>query len=119
MTDQIQNFDEFIAWLEQDGLSAKKSKRLWRKKIFTNLVNNESKTIENYEDFLLHKKLKNIVGKSINYQDIVAIICDYKITMQYYVFTTYISKYVIKVKIDSLDDFIEKCIDSTMSQHEY
>jgi len=118
VTNEIKNFDEFIVWLEQDGISAKKSKRLWRKKIFTNLINNESKTRENYEDFLIHKKLKNIVGKNVVHENIDATICDFKITMLHYIFTTCVSKCIIKVKIDSLNDFIEKCIENTVGHHE-
>ena len=36
---QFDDFDEFIQWLKEDGLKPKKSGRLWRKKIFSNLYN--------------------------------------------------------------------------------
>ena len=65
MKQNYEDFDEFIAWLKNDGLKPFKSERIWKKKIFTNLINNHIKTLENYYDFLKDKKIKN-VGDSIN-----------------------------------------------------
>lgn len=111
MKDQIQNFDEFITWLKIDGLKPKKSERLWRKKIFSNLMNQEVKTLENYQDFIIEKKIKKLVGKTVRYKNINETICDYKIITNYYIFITCISKSIINVEHDMLDVFIKECIE--------
>lgn len=49
-------FDEFYNWLKADGLTPRKSERLYKKTIFGNLSNDDSKTIENFKDFLEDKK---------------------------------------------------------------
>ncbi|MFW2597803.1 hypothetical protein ACN9JZ_03690 [Aliarcobacter butzleri] len=49
-------FNEFYTWLKADGLKAKKSERLHKKIIFKNLSNDDSKTLENFNDFLQDKK---------------------------------------------------------------
>lgn len=53
-------FDEFIQWLKLDGLKPKKSERLWKKTIFTHLLNRDKKTLENWEDFMEDFNLKQI-----------------------------------------------------------
>ena len=65
---KYQDFEEFIAWLKHDGLKAKSSERLWKKKIFSNLNNGDKRTKANYNDFLEDKKLKNLLGKILIYQ---------------------------------------------------
>jgi hypothetical protein len=46
-------FDEFIQWLIRDGLTPKKSERLWRKTIYSRLLNGHKNTKENWEDFMV------------------------------------------------------------------
>ena len=53
---KVELFDEFYNWLVNDGLKAKKSERLHRKKIFASLMANKEMTLENFKDFLAYKK---------------------------------------------------------------
>lgn len=53
---KVELFDEFYNWLVADGLKAKKSERLHRKKIFASLMANKEMTIDNFKDFLANKK---------------------------------------------------------------
>lgn len=46
-------FDEFIQWLKRDGLTPRKSERLWKKTIFSRLRNGHKNTKENWEDFMV------------------------------------------------------------------
>ena len=70
MKNSYEDFDEFIEWLKRDGLKPKTSERLWRKKIFSNLQNGHRKSLVNYEDFLLYKKLNSLLKKHVVYKDI-------------------------------------------------
>lgn len=54
----LEQFDQFIEWLKQDGLKPRKSERLWRKTIFARFLNRDKKTIENWEDFMIYQKTK-------------------------------------------------------------
>lgn len=45
-------FDEFINWLKLDGLTPKKSERLWKKTILARLINGHKNTKDNWEDFM-------------------------------------------------------------------
>ena len=49
---KIEKFEDFYKWLKEDGLVAKRSERLLKKRIFRNLLGGEEMTIENFEDFL-------------------------------------------------------------------
>ncbi len=53
---KIELFDKFYDWLKADGLKAKKSERLHRKKIFASLMANKEMTLDNFKDFLAYKK---------------------------------------------------------------
>lgn len=53
---KIKFFDEFYNWLKSDGLKPIKSERLHKKVIFANLNNGDSKTEENFSDFLQSKE---------------------------------------------------------------
>lgn len=53
-------FDEFIQWLKLDGLTPKKSERLWKKTIFAHLLHDDKKTLDNWEDFMEDFNLKQI-----------------------------------------------------------
>lgn len=57
MIDQkVKLFDEFYNWLVDDGLKAKKSERLHRKKIFASLLADNKMTLDNFNDFLQDKE---------------------------------------------------------------
>lgn len=73
---KIEKFEAFFQWLKKDGLVAKRSERLLKKRIFRNLLGNEEMTMENFEDFLEDEEkileklrtkeiLENIVGKRV------------------------------------------------------
>lgn len=49
---KIEKFEAFYQWLKEDGLVARRSERMLKKRIFRNLLGNEEMTIENFEDFL-------------------------------------------------------------------
>ena len=53
---KVELFEEFYNWLVADGLKAKKSERLHRKKIFASLMANKEMTLDNFKDFLAYKK---------------------------------------------------------------
>ncbi|MDD3264165.1 MAG: hypothetical protein PHT94_04710 [Candidatus Nanoarchaeia archaeon] len=53
---KVELFDEFYNWLVADGLKAKKSERLHRKKIFASLMANKEMTLDNFKDFLAYKE---------------------------------------------------------------
>ncbi|MCG3695417.1 hypothetical protein [Aliarcobacter butzleri] len=53
---KIKLFDEFYNWLVADGLKAKKSERLHRKKIFASLLVDNKMTLDNFNDFLQDKE---------------------------------------------------------------
>ena len=54
--EKVELFNEFYNWLVADGLKAKKSERLHRKKIFASLIANKEMTLDNFKDFLTYKK---------------------------------------------------------------
>lgn len=56
---KIEKFEAFFQWLKEDGLVAKRSERLLKKRIFRNLLGNEEMTMENFEDFLEEEQTKN------------------------------------------------------------
>lgn len=53
---KVKLFDEFYEWLKLDGLKAKKSERLHKKKIFASLIADNQMTLDNFTDFLEDKK---------------------------------------------------------------
>ena len=76
---KVELFDEFYNWLVADGLKAKKSERLHRKKIFASLMANKEMTLDNFKDFLAYKKedekrafiirIENLESEQIFYLD--------------------------------------------------
>lgn len=73
---KIEKFEAFFQWLKEDGLVARRSERMLKKRIFRNLLGNEEMTMENFEDFLEDEEkilqklrtkeiLENIVGKRV------------------------------------------------------
>lgn len=72
---KIEKFENFYQWLKEDGLVARRSERMLKKRIFRNLLGNEEMTMENFEDFLEEKQMKSkenfeeLYGKKIRYFD--------------------------------------------------
>lgn len=69
---KIELFNKFYNWLKDDGLQAKKSERLYRKKIFASLLANDQMTLDNFNDFLDDIKIqdiRNLENQIINYQN--------------------------------------------------
>lgn len=60
MNVSLEQFNQFIEWLKQDGLKPRKSERLWRKTIFARLVNRDKNTMENWEDFMIYQNKKQV-----------------------------------------------------------
>jgi len=72
-TNEFKNskFEFFYQFIKNDGLVPKKSERLHKKKIYSNLMNNQKMTLENFEDFLVwdqKESIRNIIGEVINYK---------------------------------------------------
>ena len=109
MKQNYEDFDEFITWLKNDGLKPFKSERIWKKKIFANLINNHVKTLENYDDFLKDKKIKTLIGKKTNYQNFDKTICTIEISHTFYTLLLE-DRSVLKVKIEDIDEFITNYI---------
>lgn len=109
MKNEYEDFEEFIIWLKKDGLKPKTSERLWRKKIFSNLQNGHKKSLVNYEDFLLYKKLNSLLGKNVIYQDIDSSISDIR-TENIDCLLIMQDRNRLRIRFDDLDSFIDKYI---------
>lgn len=109
MKQKYEDFDEFIAWLKKDGLKPLKSERIWKKKIFANLLNNHAKSIENYNDFLQDKKLNSLVGKKTTYKDFNKLVCTVEASHDFYTLKLE-DRSILKVKIKDIDEFIKNYI---------
>ncbi|APW64422.1 hypothetical protein LPB137_00535 [Poseidonibacter parvus] len=80
-TNEFKNskFELFYKFIKNDGLVPKKSERLHKKKIYSNLMNNQKMTLENFEDYLVWDKkesIKSIIGEEINYKKLNGQIID-------------------------------------------
>ncbi|MGJ0352587.1 hypothetical protein NG783_04690 [Aliarcobacter cryaerophilus] len=120
---KVELFDEFYNWLVADGLKAKKSERLHRKKIFASLMANKDMTLDNFKDFLAFKKedekrafirrIENLECEQIFYLDYYRYISkveifehlkEFKITTSYFEIN-----HLISCKFSQLEE-IEKLI---------
>ena len=123
---KVELFDEFYNWLVADGLKAKKSERLHRKKIFASLMANKEMTLDNFKDFLAYKKedekrafirrIQNLECEQIFYLDCYRYISkievfehleEFKITTSY--FDNKEINHIITCKFEQLQE-IEKLI---------
>ena len=123
---KVELFDEFYNWLVADGLKAKKSERLHRKKIFASLMANKDMTLDNFKDFLAYKKedkkrafirrIQNLECEQIFYLDCYRYISkievfehleEFKITTSY--FDNKEINHIITCKFEQLQE-IEKLI---------
>lgn len=109
MKQKYEDFDEFIAWLKKDGLKPLKSERIWKKKIFANLLNNHAKSIENYKDFLQDKKMNSLVGQKTTYKDFNKLVCSVESSHNFYTLKLE-DRSILKVKNKDIDEFIKNHI---------
>ena len=105
-------FESFYQFLKSDGLVPKKSERLHKKKIYSNLLNEDQMTIDNFQDFLEFEKketIKNLIGKFINFDNTQSLINDISFldTKSFKVHTT---QRVILIKVEDYENFKEKHI---------
>lgn len=69
---KVELFNKFYDWLKEDGLKPKRSERLHKKKIFTNLLTNDEITLENFKDFLkdeIKNEVRKLIGKNFIYKN--------------------------------------------------
>lgn len=109
MKSEYEDFEDFIEWLKKDGLKPRISERLWRKKIFSNLLNGHKKSLINYEDFLLCQKLNSLLGKSVVYKDIRSSIIEVK-TERIDCLLIMQDRNRLRIRFVDLDSFIDKYI---------
>ena len=129
---KVELFDEFYNWLVNDGLKAKKSERLHRKKIFASLMANKEMTLDNFNDFLAYKKddekrafirrIENLECEQIFYLDCYRYISkieifehleEFKLTTSY--FENKEINHIITCKFSQLEE-IEKLIKKEVLQ---
>ncbi len=129
---KVELFDEFYNWLVADGLKAKKSERLHRKKIFASLMANKEMTLDNFKDFLAYKKddekrafirrIENLECEQIFYLDCYRYISkieifehleEFKLTTSY--FENKEINHIITCKFSQLEE-IEKLIKKEVLQ---
>ncbi len=129
---KVELFDEFYNWLVADGLKAKKSERLHRKKIFASLMANKEMTLDNFKDFLSYKKedekrafirrIENLECEQIFYLDCYRYISKVKIfehLEEFKLSTSYFDNkeinHIITCKFSQLEE-IEKLIKKEVLQ---
>ena len=129
---KVELFNEFYNWLVADGLKAKKSERLHRKKIFASLMANKEMTLDNFKDFLTYKKeeekiafirrIENLECEQIFYLDCYRYISkieinenlkEFKLTTSY--FDNKEINHIITCKFSQLEE-IEKLIKKEVLQ---
>ncbi|AZL54434.1 hypothetical protein EI285_07535 [Aliarcobacter skirrowii] len=116
---KIELFDEFYKWLEADGLKAKKSERLHRKKIFASLIADKQMTLDNFNDFLAYKqeddkrkfimRIENLKGEFMTYKNERNYIENVEINEDEEKFLIYFDNKFMVLKFNQLEE-IEKII---------
>lgn len=116
---KIELFEEFYKWLENDGLKAKKSERLHRKKIFASLIANKQMTLDNFNDFLSYKqeddkrkfimRIENLKGEFMTYKNERNYIENVEINEDEEKFSIYFDNKFMVLKFTQLEE-IEKII---------
>ncbi|OCL96516.1 hypothetical protein AAX29_02055 [Aliarcobacter thereius] len=116
---KIELFDEFYKWLEADGLKAKKSERLHRKKIFASLIADKKMTLDNFNDFLSYKqeddkrkfimRIENLKGEFMTYKNERNYIENVEINEDEEKFSIYFDNKFMVLKFNQLEE-IEKII---------
>lgn len=111
---KIELFDKFYDWLKADGLKAKKSERLHRKKIFASLLANDEMTLENFADFLQDYKKEQILvlkGKIIEINGLPCFIQDIKLESKLDAFTLITDNNIhLKCKTENLTQIEKKIL---------
>lgn len=116
---KIELFEEFYNWLEADGLKAKKSERLHRKKIFASLIADKKMTLDNFNDFLSYKqeddkrkfimRIENLKGEFMTYKNERNYIENVEINEDEEKFSIYFDNKFMVLKFTQLEE-IEKII---------
>lgn len=116
---KIELFEEFYKWLENDGLKAKKSERLHRKKIFASLIADKKMTLDNFNDFLSYKeeddkrkfimRIENLKGEFMTYKNERNYIENVEINEDEEKFSIYFDNKFMVLKFNQLEE-IEKII---------
>lgn len=116
---KIELFEEFYKWLENDGLKAKKSERLHRKKIFASLIADKKMTLDNFNDFLFYKqeddkrkfimRIENLKGEFMTYKNERNYIENVEINEDEEKFSIYFDNKFMVLKFNQLEE-IEKII---------
>ncbi|CAM4003481.1 hypothetical protein [Arcobacter cloacae] len=111
---KIELFDKFYDWLKADGLKAKKSERLHRKKIFASLLANDEMTLDNFADFLQDYKKEQILvlkGKIIEINGLPCFIQDIKLETKLDAFTLITDNNIhLKCKTEDLTQIEKKIL---------
>ncbi|RXK06977.1 hypothetical protein [Halarcobacter bivalviorum] len=112
---KLELFEDFYAWLKNDGLRPKKSERLHKKKIFSNLRANDEMTIENFKDFLndRHKtQIKAMKGLLLKMNGVTSVIQDIVTEDGYETFTLVTEIAHIKCKKEDVEQIKKQIISS-------
>jgi len=102
-------FESFYQFIKNDGLVPKKSERLHKKKIYSNLMNNQSMTLENFEDFLIWDKkesIRSLIGEVINFEGISSIVNDISFIDDEH-FKVHMKERIIRIQIKDFEDFVK------------
>ncbi len=108
-TNEFKNskFESFYQFIKSDGLVPKKSERLHKKKIYSNLMNNQKMTLENFEDFLVWDKkelIRSIIGEVINYKGLNGQVIDVIFEEDDY-FKVHMQEGNIRIQIKDFENF--------------
>ena len=101
-------FDLFIVWLKSDGLCPKKSERLWKKTIFSNLLHDDHKTVANFLDFKQGQLVRMLLNSTVSYSGINSPINNVELLESEFLITT-LDYHNIRINIDEIDHFLANC----------
>lgn len=102
-------FKFFYQFIKNDGLVPKKSERLHKKKIYSNLMNNQKMTLENFEDFLIWDKkesIRSLIGEEITYEGISSVVNDISFIDDEH-FKVHMKEKNVLIQIKDFEDFVE------------
>lgn len=101
--DELKNskFESFYQFIKNDGLVPRKSERLHKKKIYSNLMNNHKMTLENFEDYLVWDKqesIRKMIGEIISYKGLSGEVLDVSFKDDYFKVHLDVGNIIIKMK---------------------